>query len=259
MQSIITQESRLDKVISLLLKWLWPPFHNRITRTVIVIGGVIAASPLWERLVEFALKYLNGMDLEQQTQPWWGVVLIVAALIYNYGFHRLKSQEQRISEYVKVEEMRIQREDKAKADESDKIVAQRFLAICSEESLQSALSWIGSDHSYFKTAYDAFEAFEYFGKLIENKFINERVETAASMFYSHCGTLTTFLAQHFFMMHRENQFYLYPELNCDRRGNGTSEQEAQYGRYVNELMDILTRTQQSYSNVRSAIRHELLI
>jgi len=70
------------------LKWLIellrPKFYNRITWTLIIAGLSMMSTPLWERLLEFALKTQFEIDITSNDTRW-GFSLIVVALIYNFA------------------------------------------------------------------------------------------------------------------------------------------------------------------------------
>lgn len=78
-----------------IYRYLRPEAYNRITILLIVIGGGLIGTPIYEAILEVVLEKQFDIILPNSNEPYIGLGIIILAIIYNlvYRFKTAKEEE----------------------------------------------------------------------------------------------------------------------------------------------------------------------
>jgi hypothetical protein len=238
----------VDKFLE-IIKHFWPRFYNRITWTVVIGGMALISAPLWETLVSALIAKEFDLSAYIPNEPLYGTILVGLGLAYHLGASIIESAKEGQPNAKKLA-----------AQEHDKELARRFLGLATEDEVIYQLEMIGGDHSCNDDRWKILSGIERFGNLAENEFLDPVIQEKMVALHADCKNLTTFMATHFFPMSGNgSRTYLYPELNVDRRGNGSPEDSARYNSYAIPMIALVTSAMDNYRILRRAIKTQLAI
>jgi hypothetical protein len=134
--------------------------------------------------------------------------------------------------------------------------------ILPEKAILSFLSQLGSDHSHSREAISRPYRFFDFFKETSNQFIDKSLKLKSNKFADDLDALMSFTGSHFWQypsgQTNDNPFYcLHPELNIDRDGDGSQENDRRYSQYSIELRDLIQKATTSYRLYRELIQQKM--
>lgn len=233
-------------------KLLRPKFYNRITWVIVICGITILSTPIISRILEKLIEAKLNIKVTDNNDSLYGFLLICVGLLYhlaNTGLHEFIN-------WWKEKTL-----DKNKI-EHDIELFKMFDNIINEEQLNFFIDKTCSNHSYLTKQCDKIEIFINKGKLSANTFMISEIENAKKSLVKVMDEYTLFLSNSFFQhgpLRDDHQLYmcLYPNLNIDRGGYPTEEQEKFYDKKRSELFDLSHNVLNNYNIYRTCIKNHL--
>jgi hypothetical protein len=146
----------------------------------------------------------------------------------------------------------------------DERVFKEANAILEEGCLRSFLDQLTTDDSYRMSEARTLDRFQLFFAETGSQFINEELSVHQRDLSAALDNLLRFLAIHFFVYpkdqtYEDTRFCLYPEMNIDRGGPGTTETMKHYSTHQKQLDTLVAKVRKTYEAYRSLIKAKLLL
>lgn len=250
-------ESQLRSWIEWLYRLLRPQGHARIALAVIALGGALLVSPIWEPLLRGAAKKYFDVDIDPPASPFFGLVLIVLALVYHFLSMKLEKEGVQADRQNKIEQER-------KARGHDLEIANRIRELFPEPRQTSFFNRMINEHACRNSETTALGSVINYIDSAEAHFLNSDLRSAASAFADAGAALQKFIGLRFFVYPKhdrseDRQFAMQPSWNVDREGKGTPEQEERYDKLTAEMEGLLRTMDDAYISMIKKFHEELLV
>lgn len=237
------------------LRYLFPEFTNKLTWAVAGAGLLLISSTLIEQIIRAWITSEFDLQLTGANDAYIGLGLVFAALLHNYGFQR-ESTARLLSSKSDPIEARRHEHDAKKFQQTDQYLCETFLKEHFHE--------VTTNHSYYSQESDPLLRFLYHGLDEENLFVSEILNSRLRELHSAINEYIDFRAECFFqhgpvIKDQPMRFCMYPELDWDRGGTPTRDQERFYAERSVLLNSIVDKAMKAFRDYRGAIRNELAL
>jgi hypothetical protein len=135
--------------------------------------------------------------------------------------------------------------------------------ILPESHLLSFLSRLQSDDSYSSFGYAPIGNFCLYFREVGNYYLLPEIEMTTIQLVSSLEKLDNFITYNFFpfpdyQIGEDRRFCLYPDLNVDRKGNGSSKDMSTYFNFQKTLHELCGIVAENYKNYRLSVKKLLL-
>ena len=136
--------------------------------------------------------------------------------------------------------------------------------ILSEEKLMNFIHRLERDDSYLQIQLEKNLKFIDFHEKESNQYLSKDINIKCNNLISSLNDLGMFLATYFFQyppkaIDQETQYCLYPDLNIDRKGNGSEQDLEAYLSYQEKLYNLTENVSKDYREYRRSIKNILHI
>lgn len=234
-----------------LLRILRPKFYNRLTWFVVAAGVAILSTRLVERLIEVAIERSLDIQITDGSDAIVGLSLVIVGLLYHSSIQFLDWHSANQASC----------EENQQVKEHDVKLFRTLDGLLGEKQYREIIDWIGTDHSYESEQIELIDRFHHETVQTSYCFLDEEIERARVEMLNTMQVLRRFVSYNFFVF-PENQnpirrFCMYPDLNWDRGGDPTPEQEKIYDRKEKELLEVLDGAMDSFISYRMAVKKRL--
>jgi hypothetical protein len=148
--------------------------------------------------------------------------------------------------------------------EHDRKIFQKANKLLPEEVLESILSNLKNDHSYYLLELKDIENFIIYFEKTENYFLCEKLDFLRRELIALLQNLDNFLGLKFFRYPEEQtgdntRFCLQPDLNIDREGHPSEYTFTEYGKLTEALENHCIKASKKYKEYRLQIKKMLII
>lgn len=248
----MNKQDNFDNLLK-ILKILKPEFYNKLTWLVAISGIAILTSSITDRLLNAFFELNFDLSLTDGNDSLIGFGLVLAALVYHSFGRWLDWYSQ----------LQYGNNELEKDLQHDKEIFQMTDSLLDERTIKEILNWIATDHSYEKDQISALDNYHFKAAEDGNAYINSDLEKARVHLLTKIGDVRRFVSYNFFV-HPSGQdpihrFCLYPELNWDRGGAPSPEQETIYNTKADEMLKHIEEAECAYGEFRVLIKRILRV
>lgn len=245
----------LPNILSKIVNIIFPEFTNKITWVVIVAGITLLSSSFLEQIIRFVINDSLNWNLTDGNDAHLGVIIIALGLLHNYGFVREKYKPR----HDVISHEKLNREL-----QHDQNLFNKLEEYIEESYLKNYIIFILTNHRYLLKDDEPLKYFYYKANESQYDFINLKINNAKNELHKSFVEFENFMAGHFFVhgpVRSDKSLYLclHPELNIDRGGNPTREQDIEYDRLAAKLVELGENVIKNYDTFRLLVKRELAI
>jgi len=245
----------LPNIITKVLNTIFPEFTNKITWAVIAAGIALLSSSFLEQILRSLVNENLNWNLTDGNDAFLGVIVIALGLLHNYGFVREKNKPQ----YDVAFHEKLNREL-----EHDQVLFKKLEEYIEESYLKNYINFILTNHSYRSKDYEPLDYFLYSAAQSQYNFINSEVNEAKMELHQSFVEFKNFMSSQFFVHGPSRSdgslcFCMRPEWNMDRGGYPTCEEDIEYGRLENKLVELGEKVENKYEHYRLVVKSVLAI
>lgn len=256
MSDSAVQKSRVRSFV-LLLKWLWPKFHNRITWVIVGTGLALAASPWWAEIVTIIVADISQREISIPDHPWIGITLVAIALLYHLAMTWAQGDHPTTGNT-----------SKSTAIAHDRAIFERQNSMMSENDLTETLDYVDKSQGIFRGQLTMLKEVNHYLSLHDGQFIDTRMQTASIAYQTALDELLNFTGKSFFTDDNwasnseddDCRFTLFPAISGKRSPRSiTTKQQKIFSEAEEELGSRIDELQDKYSLFRQAAKSTLMI
>jgi hypothetical protein len=231
----------IDRIFE-LIKFFRPKFYNRLTWVVVITGLGVLSKPLILEILNSIFEANWNFSITGEYDEVVGISLVIIGLAYNVVINR---------EY----DLKLSKEEGL--IEHDKVVFTRLDELISEEFLDFFLDRLTADESATLDAILKVNRFITDLERTRNTFLVKKIEDSKKDFVEDLNKLVDFIDTEFFPSHRLEIIIMRPELNIDRGGVYTIENQNAHIKLRGELKEKVLTVRKSFLKYRRLIKEKL--
>lgn len=237
----------MKDVKDILLKYLFPPFRNKITWLVVLSGLSLVSSPLIEQVLKFILNSNFNLNITDGNDSVVGLALVSVGLVYHFVSEGSLSNTKELSY------------DKKNRDLTHDIeVYEQISQVLDVSALRLHVESILNNHSYLSDEDDKFLFFYHNGDKVEYDLINNLINQRKNNLYKSLSDFTQFKYANF-DPNREgsDRRYLYPRGNVDLSVHVSDFDDKKYDSLALELNSLGDKLIFDCDEFRMSLKREL--
>lgn len=240
------------KKIVELIKLFRPEFYNKVTWAIVTAGILLLGSSLIEKIISAFLEKEFEINITDGNDSLLGILLIMVALIYHYSSRRLELNKQ----------LEVDKDNKNNVMVHDKELFNKLNDFLKESDFRYIMDWVNREHAYGEQQSKPIDDFLHYSVLSDFEFLTPQIERAKKDFSSVLNKYRYFTSINFFVPKgatSTDRYCLYPDMNIDRGGYPTAEEEAFYEKKAGELNNEIQICLLKFEHYRRSIKECLFI